>query len=71
LNAHHIYSAHFFDIRAIRDTTSPYPYMLPSEATFGAFLKLNGVKPASSFVVLYDTKTGGQPFWATRAFWMF
>ncbi len=63
--------ANFFDLRYIRDTTSPYPYMVPNDATFSAFLKTHGVKPATSTVVVYDQKTDTQPYWATRAYWMF
>jgi len=45
--------------------------MFPSEATFSGFLKHHGVKPATSTVVVYDQKTEAQPYWATRAYWMF
>jgi 3-mercaptopyruvate sulfurtransferase SseA len=45
--------------------------MLPSEATFTAFLKLHNIKPSSTRVILYDQKSLAQPFWATRAYWMF
>jgi thiosulfate/3-mercaptopyruvate sulfurtransferase len=49
--------------------SSPYPYMLCSEKTFSDFLKLHSIK-TSSRVVLYDQKVA-QPYWATRAYWMF
>jgi thiosulfate/3-mercaptopyruvate sulfurtransferase len=45
--------------------------MMPNEATFTAFLKLHDIRPATSFVVFYDQKSTLQPYWATRAFWMF
>lgn len=53
----------------MRDVASPFPYMLCSEKAFSDFLKLYSIKTTSR-VVLYDQK-GGQPFWATRVFWMF
>ena len=62
-------SAGYFDLRYMRDQSSPYLYMLCSEKTFSDFLKLHNIK-VTSRVVLYDQKAG-QPFWATRVFWMF
>ena len=61
--------ANFLDLRYLRDVTKPYPYMLPSEKQFSDFLKLNSIK-LSTRVVLYDQKAG-QPYWASRAYWMF
>lgn len=65
----HIQGAIFFDLRYIRDVASPFSYMLCSEQTFSDYLRLNSIK-TSSRVILYD-QNPAQPYWATRAFWMF
>ncbi|GMG56518.1 unnamed protein product [Ambrosiozyma monospora] len=57
----------FFDIEKIRDTTSPYPHMLPSKELFEKEVSELGIKPDSSLLI-YDQQG---IFSACRAAWMF
>ena len=57
------------DLRYLRDMSSPHPNMLPSTKHFTDAMKGLDVK-LSTRVILYDTKAG-QPFFATRAYFIF
>ena len=49
--------------------TQKFPFMLPSEQQWSDYLKQNNIK-LSTRVVLYEN-IAGQPYWATRVYWMF
>jgi thiosulfate/3-mercaptopyruvate sulfurtransferase len=63
----HIPGAVFFDIDEIRDTSSPYPHMLPTPEKFAARAKKLGLGDGNRIVV-YD---GAGMFSAARVWWMF
>jgi thiosulfate/3-mercaptopyruvate sulfurtransferase len=65
--AAHIPGAVFFDIDDIRDSSSPYPHMLPSAEKFSARMRKLGLG-AGHHVVVYD---GAGLFSAARVWWMF
>ena len=67
--AKHIPGAQFLDLRFLRDMSKPYPFMLPTEAHFTEYIKLNNLKP-STRIVFYDTKPK-TTYWASRTYWMF
>jgi len=62
-------SADYLDLRYLRDISKPFPNMFPSEKQFIDLMKARGIK-LSTRVILYDSKLG-QPYWATRAFYIF
>lgn len=65
----HIPGASFFDIEECRDKSSPYDFMLPSEAHFADYVGRLGVSN-DTHVVVYDGDELGT-FYAPRAWWMF
>ncbi|KFQ57307.1 Thiosulfate sulfurtransferase, partial [Pelecanus crispus] len=65
----HIPGASFFDIEECRDQSSPYEFMLPSEAHFADYVGRLGVSN-DTHVVVYDGDELGT-FYAPRAWWMF
>uniref|UniRef100_A0A8C2TSB7 Thiosulfate sulfurtransferase n=1 Tax=Coturnix japonica TaxID=93934 RepID=A0A8C2TSB7_COTJA len=65
----HIPGASFFDIEECRDKSSPYDFMLPSEAHFADYVGRLGVGN-DTHVVVYDGDQLGT-FYAPRAWWMF
>ena len=65
----HIPTANYLDIRYLRDTTKPYPYMMPTQQHFCDVMKAMQIKKYTR-IVLYDTKPG-QTYFATRAYFMF
>ncbi|RAL08723.1 sulfurtransferase [Aspergillus homomorphus CBS 101889] len=58
----------FFDQSLIRDTTSPYPLMLPSAAAFAAAMTALDIRP-SDILVVYDAYEIGT-YSAPRVAWM-
>lgn len=65
----HIPGASFFDIEECRDKSSPYDFMLPSEAHFADYVGHLGIGN-DTHVVVYDGDKVGT-FYAPRAWWMF
>lgn len=65
----HIPGASFFDIEECRDKSSPYDFMLPSEAGFADYVGQLGIGN-DTHVVVYDGDKLGT-FYAPRAWWMF
>ncbi|XP_064369065.1 uncharacterized protein CIMIP4 isoform X2 [Dromaius novaehollandiae] len=65
----HIPGALFFDIEECRDKSSPYDFMLPSEAHFANYVGHLGISN-DTHVVVYDGDKLGT-FYAPRAWWMF
>ncbi|NXD10000.1 THTR sulfurtransferase, partial [Nothocercus nigrocapillus] len=65
----HIPGASFFDIEECRDKSSPYDFMLPSEARFADYVGHLGISN-DTHVVVYDGDKLGT-FYAPRAWWMF
>ncbi len=59
-------SAHVDLFEQISDTSSPYPFMLPSAGQFGAAMAQLGVGDGTR-VVLYDSAINA---WASRVWWM-
>ncbi|EAW13685.1 sulfurtransferase [Aspergillus clavatus NRRL 1] len=66
---HHIPGSVFFDMDLIRDTTSPYPQMLPSAADFASHIRALGIQK-DDILVLYDAVDVGI-YSSPRAAWMF
>ncbi|KAH8689083.1 Rhodanese-like domain-containing protein [Talaromyces proteolyticus] len=65
----HIPSSVFFNMDKVRDTTSPYPQMLPTPNHFASCMSLLGIQP-DDIVVIYDTPDIGLYF-SPRVAWMF
>lgn len=64
----HIPGAQFIDLQGeLSDPDAAYHFMLPDAAQFELALRKFGVN-ADSTVVIYST---GNPWWATRIWWMF
>ncbi|KAK2855611.1 hypothetical protein FQN49_005021 [Arthroderma sp. PD_2] len=51
-------NARFFDIDGVKDTSSPYPHMLPSKEKFAEAMQLMGIHRDDQ-VVVYDTEEQG------------
>jgi thiosulfate/3-mercaptopyruvate sulfurtransferase len=64
----HIPGAQFFDLEAVRDTSSPLPVMLPTPEAFGAAVSSLGVSAASHVVVVDDRNVSGRLRWMLRYF---
>ncbi len=65
----HIPESEYMNIKYMRDMSSPYPMMMPSEKQFTDYMKEHRIKKGSR-IIFYDTKHG-QPYFATRAYYMF
>lgn len=65
----HIPESRFFDVDAVKDTSSPYPHMLPDSATFSKACSDLGLKKTDT-LVFYDSPHIGI-FSAPRAAWTF
>ncbi|KUL89378.1 hypothetical protein ZTR_04460 [Talaromyces verruculosus] len=67
--AKHIPGSVFFNVDQIRDTNSPYPFMLPSPSHFAVCMTELGIR-ADDIVVIYDTIETGFYF-SPRVAWIF
>lgn len=63
----HIKGAIFFDMHLCKDQTSPFPFMMPSQAYFIQIMKALDIRKSHT-VVVYET---GQGWFANRAAFMF
>ncbi|GAQ12158.1 3-mercaptopyruvate sulfurtransferase [Aspergillus lentulus] len=68
-HAQHIPNSVFFDMDLIRDTTSPYPQMLPTASHFAACVAALGIKK-DDVLVIYDAVDVGI-YSSPRVAWMF
>ncbi|KAF4242961.1 hypothetical protein CNMCM8980_010121 [Aspergillus fumigatiaffinis] len=68
-HAQHIPNSVFFDMDLIRDTTSPYPQMLPTASHFASCVAALGIKK-DDVLVIYDAVDVGI-YSSPRVAWMF